>query len=594
MKNFGSIILMVTITLGISFTGFSQSKIPVTDKKTNNAESTFRFAIVSDRTGGMRGGIFEEAALKLNLLQPEFVLSVGDLIDGYTEDPEVWNAQWDEFDAIVNKLEMPFYYVPGNHDTSNELLTDVWRERHGRDFYHFKYKDVLFLSLNTDEIKNGGISKEQIAYFKKVLAENKEVKWTLLFMHRPLWSYGDRAGYGEIEKALEDRNYTVFSGHHHNYRYKIQNGMEHYTLATTGGGSYMRNPDVGEFDHITWVTMKEEGPEVAHIELEGIHDKNVVPEKDYADIQVLRQGNWLDIVPFVSESESVSEIHVKMLFENTSERIFFIRGKLPTRDGIHFEAAQIDEELAPSQKKEIVVKGIQTDTPISIAKLNNDPLEFELEAGFERESKNDIALKTSKTLLTDWRHSLKKTTNKITIDGNLNDWSGSEMIQVDQPQYFYEDWDWKGKEDGRFEFGVNFDNENLNIAVRFTDQKAIIEKGSLKDRQDKFYIHLDANLEDDEYGILEIGLAGIINSSELKKIKHKVILTKTGQILELSIPLEQLNSKLTTDFQKLRINIGIMDHDRPENTKPSVLWWRPVWGTSADYPQSGMFTIIKQ
>lgn len=276
MKKFGSIILMVTITLGMSITGFSQSKIPVTDKKTNNAESTFCFAIVSDRTGGMRGGIFDGAMDQVEMLQPKFVISVGDLIDGYTEDPEVWNAQWDEFDAIIEKLSMPFYYVPGNHDTNNELLTKVWRERYGRDYYHFKYKDVLFLSLNTDEIEGGGIGVPQIEYFEKVLQENKDVKWILLFMHRPVWSYGDRMGYDDIEKALGDRNYTAFSGHHHNYRYKVQNGMEHFTLATTGGGSWMRNPDVGELDHITWVTMKEKGPEVAHIDINGIYGKNLV------------------------------------------------------------------------------------------------------------------------------------------------------------------------------------------------------------------------------------------------------------------------------------------------------------------------------
>ena len=240
MKKTDFMLILVVGLMVTSSTIFAQTEIPVTEKKVNNAESTFRFAIVSDRTGGMRGRIFEEAAEKLNLLQPEFVLSVGDLIDGYTEDPEVWNAQWDEFDAIVNKLDMPFYYVPGNHDTSNELLTEVWRERHGRDFYHFIYKNVLFLALNTDQIKNGGIGEDQIKYFQNVLKENKDVQWTLLFMHRPLWSYGDRAGYGEIEEALGDRNYTLFSGHHHNYRYKMQNGMEHYTLATTGGGSYMR------------------------------------------------------------------------------------------------------------------------------------------------------------------------------------------------------------------------------------------------------------------------------------------------------------------------------------------------------------------
>ncbi len=593
MKKIALVLIFVVGLIATSSTIFAQLEIPVSDKKVNNAESTFRFAIVSDRTGGMRGGIFEEAAGKLNLLQPEFVLSVGDLIDGYTEDPEVWNAQWDEFDAIVNKMGMPFYYVPGNHDTSNELLTEVWRERHGRDFYHFIYKNVLFLALNTDQIKNGGIGEDQIKYVENVLQENQDVQWTLLFMHRPLWSYGDRAGYGEIEEALGDRNYTLFSGHHHHYRYKVQNGMAHYTLATTGGGSYMRNPDVGEFDHITWVTMKEKGPEVAHIELQGIHDKNVVPDKDYEDIQVLRQGNWLNVKPYVSKSETVSEFLISLIVENTSEREFFIRGKIPEKKGIRFEPEVIDERLAPSSSKEIRVKAIQTDEAISIAELNNDPIDFEMEAGFEREERDDISLKTSKTLLTDWSHTLQKASNTITIDGNLDDWTESEMIKVDQPQYSNEDWDWKGKDDGRFEFDVNYDDKNVNIAVHFFDQKTIAKPDVLEERQDKFFVHLDTNLKDEEYKILEISLGGMLKSSNLKNIKHQVSKTATGQILELSIPLDQFSPDSKTQLQKIRVNIGIMDHDRPENTKPSVLWWRPVWGSEADYGNSGIFIKSK-
>ena len=177
MNVYKAVSLLLLICLLSTSNGWTQNKetVPVSSKPFNNSEQTFRFAIVSDRTGGMRGGVFKEAIGKLNILQPEFVLSVGDLIDGYTEDPEVWNAQWDEFDGMINNLEMPFYYVAGNHDTSNELLTNVWQARHGRDYYHFKYKDVLFLALNTDEIKNGGISKDQIQYFQKVLAKNNDV-----------------------------------------------------------------------------------------------------------------------------------------------------------------------------------------------------------------------------------------------------------------------------------------------------------------------------------------------------------------------------------------------------------------------------------
>jgi predicted phosphodiesterase len=155
---------------------FPETKVPVTEKPINNAPELFRFAIMSDRTGAMLPGVFEEAVKKVNLLQPEFVLSVGDLIDGYTEDPNVWNDQWDEFEAIVEQLKMPFFFVPGNHDISNDKLLEVWKERRGNPWFHFVNKDVLFIGLHTEDRKGGGISNEQVAYVKKALEENKNAK----------------------------------------------------------------------------------------------------------------------------------------------------------------------------------------------------------------------------------------------------------------------------------------------------------------------------------------------------------------------------------------------------------------------------------
>src|SRR4051794_25878598 len=39
----------------------------------NNNPADFRFAFVSDRTGGARKGVFERSVEQLNWLQPEFV-----------------------------------------------------------------------------------------------------------------------------------------------------------------------------------------------------------------------------------------------------------------------------------------------------------------------------------------------------------------------------------------------------------------------------------------------------------------------------------------------------------------------------------------
>ncbi|MCP4848140.1 MAG: hypothetical protein GY899_09370, partial [Verrucomicrobiaceae bacterium] len=82
--------------------GFSHSvktaKKPWTHTKFLNNPDHFQFAIVSDRTGGVRRGIFPRAVRKLNELQPEFVMSVGDLITGGAKQKKesVLLKQWQE------------------------------------------------------------------------------------------------------------------------------------------------------------------------------------------------------------------------------------------------------------------------------------------------------------------------------------------------------------------------------------------------------------------------------------------------------------------------------------------------------------------
>jgi len=36
-----------------------------------------------------------------------------------------------DIDAAVEVLEMPFFFLPGNHDLNNPASVAVWHERHG-------------------------------------------------------------------------------------------------------------------------------------------------------------------------------------------------------------------------------------------------------------------------------------------------------------------------------------------------------------------------------------------------------------------------------------------------------------------------------
>ncbi len=275
----------------------------------DDAQGKFTFAIFSDLNGGERRGVFEIAMAQLSLLHPEFILSVGDLIDGANLDPSALKKEWDDFDFRVSQTTAPVFYVGGNHNLTGQALREVWAERYGPLYYHFVYKNSLFLVLDTEdhakermeeiyqaraaaiavldgdhpekaqemeyyrmpERVTGAIGPEQSSYFQQVIVDHPDVQWILLFMHKPVWQSEDEPDFAKIESALADRPYTLFNGHFHAYSHTVRKGRDYFMLGTTGGG---QSPDQEmAFDHVTLVTMTPDGPSIAHLKLEGILDK---------------------------------------------------------------------------------------------------------------------------------------------------------------------------------------------------------------------------------------------------------------------------------------------------------------------------------
>jgi hypothetical protein len=286
-----------------------EDRNPWTHLRLNNDPADFQFAIVSDRTGGHRARVFSQAVEQLNLLQPEFVLSVGDLIEGYSEDRPRVEDEWREFQGYVNQLQMPFFYVPGNHDLSNAMTGKVWQEKFGRRHYHFFYHNVLFLILNSEDLPRatGGIGDGQLDDVRKALDDNKGVRWTVVAVHRPLWTAPDldKNGWQAVERALSGRPYTVFAGHIHRFRKYVRHGQNYYQLATTGGGSRLRGVRYGEFDQIAWVTLKKNGPVIANILLDGVYDADM--KKPASDEEGVASVN----------RKPVHAVRGKALFEGT-------------------------------------------------------------------------------------------------------------------------------------------------------------------------------------------------------------------------------------------------------------------------------------
>lgn len=406
---------------------------PWTNKPFYNNPDNFQFAIVSDRTGGHREGVFGKGIEKINLLYPEFVISVGDLIEGYSKDNTLINAQWKEFDSILKPLSTRFFYVAGNHDYSNEVMAQQWKERYGKDYYHFIYKDVLFLILNSNDGDGVIMGKDQIAFLKEAIAQNNNVRWTMVFMHHPMWAYGDANGFDEVEAALSDRKYTVFAGHTHRYLFDVRNDQNHYVLATTGGGSRLRGPKFGEFDHIGWVTMTDNGPKLVNLALSGILDHNVSTKQTKE--QAVSLINATDFKTLVMANKT--ERKAILSLENTSNKPIHFKGQLYHHHQVKPDSSRFQLSLPPMTSSEIVIKT----TPLENSEASTwDPLELEWEMGYDNDfmepefslsgieiieltpsrtgismTEQDIFIKELQVALT---HPYKKVSAKFTLDGS--------------------------------------------------------------------------------------------------------------------------------------------------------------------------------
>lgn len=129
----------------------SSAEVPWTNDGFDDDPDKFMFAVFGDLNGGERPGIFDIAVTQLSLLRPALILSVGDLIDGPTEDVAALTAEWDSFDERAAQATAPVFRVGGNHDLTGQVLRDVWADRYGPRYYHFVYKNVLFLVLDTED-----------------------------------------------------------------------------------------------------------------------------------------------------------------------------------------------------------------------------------------------------------------------------------------------------------------------------------------------------------------------------------------------------------------------------------------------------------
>jgi hypothetical protein len=377
-------------------------KKPWTNLNFNNAPENFQFAIISDRNGGSRPGIFEDGIKKLNLMQPEFVINIGDLLPGYTTDTAKIRRDWDEVNGLISTLKMPFFYIPGNHDITNETMGKEWEKRFGCRYYNFEFQNTLFIVMDSNDDHDFNLSRKQTDFVLKTIKNHQNVRWTYLFVHHPIWKYNTDGRFGEIEEALSGRKFTVFAGHEHQYNQSVRKGANFYILSTTGGGSSLRGNYFGEFDHISWVTATDQGPVIANLRLDGILPHDISNNQTMVLANPLSENAGLNGVLLCNKGNEFKNGTYYLSFNNPTSVNLKIHINFFYHNLLRIDKPIIDLLVAPGTSNVVEIP-VNSNHPLSYGAI--DPIRFDWEMqydhpdypGFALQGKGMVEVKPTKT-----------------------------------------------------------------------------------------------------------------------------------------------------------------------------------------------------
>lgn len=255
---------------------FVPESVPVTGADWKDGNDTFSFAILGDKTsdGEDKWPVFDKAVAEINLFAPDFAITTGDHIPGHMEKRSLWDREWETYLEHANALQCPLVMTAGNHDIANKQCYNFWKEDFGATYYHFLYRDCMFLVLNTEEERfdgRGPVWEKMMTFAEDTLVKHKTVRHTFMFFHKPMWTDPRfKEDWLRLRTALETRPFTAIAGHEHYLSVDYDNGNPLVIMNATGGGVHeSKVRAIGGFHAYALVTVRESEVHIAIIEPGG-------------------------------------------------------------------------------------------------------------------------------------------------------------------------------------------------------------------------------------------------------------------------------------------------------------------------------------
>jgi hypothetical protein len=202
------------------------------------AASEFTFAILGDRTGGAVEGVFEQVVQDVGFLDPDFIITVGDHIEGYLADSTAIEDEWDYIVGLLEDAGLPYHLTPGNHDIWDAQSRRIYIRRFGAPNTTFVYEGNLFVILDVStEYKSENLPQQTITWLEDELSKADRYANTFVFYHKPFWCEDFSSQRPNLLHDIFRRNgvEAVFTGHYHRHFYTERDGIRYFGVTSSGG-----------------------------------------------------------------------------------------------------------------------------------------------------------------------------------------------------------------------------------------------------------------------------------------------------------------------------------------------------------------------
>ena len=229
---------------------------------------------------------YDALRLSVNLIKqenPDFVVFLGDSLHTPHE-------SWDELKPIIDKISVPVYFAPGNHDIyENGTLGGFFAEEISPElFFSFKVGETNFIILNTvsGEEFVYDISEEQVEFIKATSSSENNI----IFMHHCLFynydnqfcnsrPYIDENNWNNLVPFIKGNTLGVFVGDvgvNEPYFGYEENGVSYFGVGFSPESSQLKIPQ-----HMLKVTLIGEDMKVIPIPIrQDLTESKYAPRLD--------------------------------------------------------------------------------------------------------------------------------------------------------------------------------------------------------------------------------------------------------------------------------------------------------------------------